>query len=61
VTYFQNFWVEMRENNQNWLMVQMSRWQFVNELQFTYDTLESEVDIEMELNLRDASGEALLT
>jgi hypothetical protein len=42
-------------------MVMISRWQFVNDLQFKYSELSDSFDIQLQINLRDGSGEPLLT
>jgi hypothetical protein len=54
-------WVDMQPNDVNWINVSLSRWSFVNELQWTYATNARSFPIPMTVTWRDATGEPLLS
>jgi hypothetical protein len=54
-------WVETEENDVMWLSVSIDRWQFVNELQIKYKTLDSSLDIPLQMNFRDGKGDVLMS
>jgi hypothetical protein len=52
-------WVEQRDNDVNWIMVQISRWNFVNELQWKFEKLDRKFIIPMQIVWRDGKGDTI--
>ena len=53
-------WVDQRDLDVNWIMIQINRWNFVNEIQWKFGTLKSKFIIPMKVTWRDGKGQSII-